>query len=276
MNTVIVLGSVSVAAFILGGVGRLVGGRGAACLFGAILALCILAGWSIRFGWPPVPSGKISEAFPWMMLAALVAGTILDRWNASLWVENFVIALLGTGAGVMIWISFPVSGSLWQRSIVTAATVCGGLVVLWRLQRMSERPSVNMISLLAASSGLYGIAALTGQTAVSDPALFMCAGLIGVLPWTMYHSGRLSPALFLTAGCAWLMLSGSILKSGGPWPVIILLTIFFAENAFINKTTSFRSGISITTRSLCALTAACILSIFVALLVAYVGSAMPK
>lgn len=276
MNTIIIFGAVSVAAFILGGGGRLVGGRGAACLFGAILALCILAGWSIRFGWPPVPSGKISEAFPWMMLAALVAGTVLDRWSTSVWTESFVITLLGIGAGVMIWISFSVSGFLWQRSIVTAATACGGLVVLWRLQRMSERPSVTMISLLAASGGLYGVAVLTGQTSVSDPALFMCAGLSGVLPWTIYQRGRLSPALFLTAGCTWLMLSGSILKSGGLWPVVILLTVFFAENAFISKASSLRSDSSITMRSLWALTAACILSIFVALLVAYVGSAMPK
>lgn len=272
-SSVVVFGSTSIIAFILGGICRFTGGKGYYVLLSSILVLCVLAGWSLRFGWPPRLSEKIGEAVPWMILAALIVGSIIDRLDAPAWVENVTIPLLAIGSGCIVWFMHPTVGTLWEHILLTVSVGMAGLIVLWRLQSMSARPAASMISLFAATVGLYGIALMMNRGTVADPALFMGAGLAGILPWVVRDTGRLPPVLFLSIGCAWLTLAGNMMKNGGILPVLLLLAIFFAETAFMKKDrmppTPTNNAAFL---SLCTLTAACILSIFVALLVAYVGS----
>ena len=275
MALVIASGAAFIAAFALGGAARLWGGRGHAALLGGILALGLLAGWSVRFGWPPVFPNTIQAILPWTMLAALIAGVLLDRLNAPLWGENAAIALLAAGCGAFAWLTVPPGGAFATHALIAGTTGALALVVLWRLRQTSARPAVCLISLGAAFLGLGCVALLKGLPLLAAPALLTAAGIGGVFPWAIHRTERLSPALFLTAGCGWLSLAHTTPSHEIRWSIVILLTVFFAEAAFAKRNNSnpkdeYKSKFLF----FGAITAACILSIFVALLVAYVGQAI--
>ncbi len=274
-SLVIASGAVFIAALALGGAARLWGARGHAALLGGILALSLLAGWSARFGWPPVFPHTIQTVLPWMMLAALMAGVLLDRLNAPLWVENTTIALLAAGCGAFAWLAPLPAVPAGAHALAAGAAGAVSFIVLWRLRRTSARPRVALIILCAAFLGLGGIASLKGMSLVAVPAFMTTAGILGVFPWAVRHAERLSPALFLTAGCGWLSLAQTAVHNDVPWSIAILLTVFFAETAFTKRNNSNQKDENNNKFLLFgAITAACILSIFVALLVAYVGQAI--
>jgi hypothetical protein len=155
------------------------GAAGTRAASGAVaLALCAGIASIQGFMWPPHTA---MQKLPWLVLAALLVGWLLDAAGARSLRRAAIggVVLAGTG-----WLGWPLLRSLELANLLLVATVSlVGVAVLLHLDRDQDGQIDAPVMLLAASLALSGTALYGSSASVAQVAGALAAALGGFLLW---------------------------------------------------------------------------------------------
>ncbi|MCW8835746.1 MAG: hypothetical protein OQJ99_05195 [Rhodospirillales bacterium] len=215
------------------GLVRLIAGAAFGPRLAAIaIGIAALVGVAMTAGVPPFPPAEGIDIIPYLLLAAIIIGGIIDVTGApAAVVRTALAAVAAVGAW---WVmgaprGFPGFGDMLGMVAVFALW----FVILLRLEKMERRDVRAPAMLMAAALGVATIALIGGLLA-KGPALAILAALAGFLAWNWPQPRfPFAAAGLMAAGGALPVLAGELASPGGVWTLAVgvLVLVFFVDTA---------------------------------------------
>ena len=145
-------------------------------LAGLSVGVAFLIGYILLFGWADFPARSSGQKVVYLVLAGLVAGTVLDLIDRKQ-MGGFILKFVWPAA-IIAWLGWPQLGNLNAESTLTFGLLyLGAVIVFDRLNTPGERHSNLSVALMTAAIGASFIAFIGASGSLSQKfAIVVAAG----------------------------------------------------------------------------------------------------
>jgi len=219
-------------AFVLTGAIRFANGRAKGPLVaGASVGLGFLIGYVLIVGWPALPPESAEDKIPYIALAGLLAGFLLDFIRRPPFYRE-LLYMVGTGAA-LYWMALPriETGNGWTYLALVAPWL-GAALVGYRTEIGRPRAFDACMTLLVAALGVGAIASFGDHDSYARLSFALATALGGFMRWNWPVERYPFGAALLLGGAGALVAivyALALYTSASPYALAMLRRCFFAD-----------------------------------------------